>query len=43
LFGIWKSREDLRDPASYVRDLRRPRHWSSETGVAKRPVARKPK
>jgi antitoxin (DNA-binding transcriptional repressor) of toxin-antitoxin stability system len=25
LFGMWKDREDMADPASYVRDLRRPR------------------
>jgi antitoxin (DNA-binding transcriptional repressor) of toxin-antitoxin stability system len=43
LFGIWKNREDLRDPASYVRNLRRPRHWSSETGMTKPPVPRKSK
>jgi antitoxin (DNA-binding transcriptional repressor) of toxin-antitoxin stability system len=25
LFGIWKDRKDLADPAEYVRALRRPR------------------
>lgn len=25
LFGMWKDRDDLADPASYVRNLRRPR------------------
>jgi antitoxin (DNA-binding transcriptional repressor) of toxin-antitoxin stability system len=24
-FGLWRDREDLTDPASYIRNLRRPR------------------
>ncbi len=28
LFGIWKNREDLGDPASYVRALRRARPFT---------------
>jgi antitoxin (DNA-binding transcriptional repressor) of toxin-antitoxin stability system len=43
LFGIWRDREDLSDPASYVRNLRRPRYSSSESDTAKPAVARKPK
>jgi antitoxin (DNA-binding transcriptional repressor) of toxin-antitoxin stability system len=43
LFGIWKDREDLGDPTSYVRNLRRPRQWSVEARVAKPKNARKPK
>jgi len=29
LFGLWKDREDMSDPASYVRDLRAPRALSA--------------
>jgi antitoxin (DNA-binding transcriptional repressor) of toxin-antitoxin stability system len=43
LFGIWRNREDLRDPASYVRNLRRSRYSSSVADAAKPKVARKPK
>ena len=25
MFGMWKDRKDLKDPASYVRQLRKPR------------------
>jgi len=43
LFGIWKDREDLANPTSYVRNLRRPRHSSSETDAPKGTAARKSK
>ena len=36
LFGLWKDRDDLVDPASYLRNLRQPR-------FKKEPAARKPK
>src|ERR1700733_13838857 len=34
LFGLWKDREDLSDPASYLRRLRLPRALA-QTGVKK--------
>ncbi len=43
LFGMWKSREDLRDPASYVRSVRRPRHSPTDTASAKPAAGRKAK
>jgi hypothetical protein len=35
LFGLWKDREDMSDPASYVRDLRLPRRAAAQTSVKK--------
>lgn len=43
LFGLWKDRDDLADPASYLRKLREPRPALAETSVKKRASARKPK
>ncbi len=43
LFGLWKDREDLSAPASYVRNLRRPRQTPAEPAVKKQPHARKSK
>lgn len=43
LFGLWKDREDLADPASYVRNWRLPRHASAQHGGKKRPGAQKSK
>lgn len=37
LFGLWKDRADMRDPVSYVRNLRRPRHTDTEVGLKRRP------
>lgn len=41
LFGLWKEREDLSDPASYVRKLRQPRLAPAERTIKKQPSARK--
>jgi len=43
LFGLWKDREDMSDPASYVRDLRRPRRVAAPDGVTKPSRSRKAK
>ena len=43
LFGLWKERVDLTDPASYVRNLRQPRPIPAAPTSKKRPRARKPK
>jgi len=43
LFSLWKDRDDLADPAAYLRNLRRPRGVLAETGIKKRPGAREPK
>src|SRR4051812_3058528 len=43
LFGLWKDREDLSDPASYVRGLRVSRQLPAQPGVKKQPRPRKPK
>jgi len=40
LFGLWKDREDLSDPAAYLRNLRLPRGAPARTGAKKR--SRKP-
>lgn len=42
LFGLWKERDDLTDPASYLRKLRQPRQVL-ENSVKKGRSARKPK
>jgi prevent-host-death family protein len=43
LFGLWKDRDDLSDPASYVRRLRVPRGSLAQTGIEKQPRLRKSK
>ena len=43
LFGLWKDRTDMDDPASYVRHLRVPRRALAQTSVKKHPGSRKPK
>jgi antitoxin (DNA-binding transcriptional repressor) of toxin-antitoxin stability system len=35
LFGLWKDREDLVDPASYIRHLRLRRQAVSQTNIEK--------
>ena len=42
LFGLWKDRDDLTDPASYLRNLRRPRRVLAGAGMKKQPAG-KPK
>lgn len=36
LFGLWKDREDMSDPASYVRQLRLPRRAVAPDGIDNR-------
>src|SRR4051794_35222240 len=36
LFGLWKDRDDMSNPASYVRDLRLPRRVPAQAGTRKR-------
>lgn len=43
LFGIWKDREDMSDPASYLRRLRLPRAAAAQTAIKKQQRARKSK
>jgi antitoxin (DNA-binding transcriptional repressor) of toxin-antitoxin stability system len=43
LFGLWKDREDMSDPASYLRQLRVPRRATIEPGIKKQVRVRKPK
>ena len=43
LFGLWKDREDISDPASYLRRLRTPRRALAQTGVEKQRRLRKSK
>jgi hypothetical protein len=43
LFGLWKDREDITDPASYLRRLRRPRRALAQTGIEKQLRLRKSK
>src|ERR1022692_5092451 len=43
LFGLWKDREDINDPASYLRRLRLPRLALAQTGIKKQPRLRKSK
>jgi antitoxin (DNA-binding transcriptional repressor) of toxin-antitoxin stability system len=43
LFGLWNDRDDLTDPASYVRNLRQPRAVLGETGIKRHRSAGKPK
>jgi antitoxin (DNA-binding transcriptional repressor) of toxin-antitoxin stability system len=42
LFGLWRDREDLADPASYLRNLRRTRSVVAQAGGKSEPSARKP-
>jgi uncharacterized protein YhdP len=30
LFGLWRDREDIKDVAAYVEDLRRPRNFADD-------------
>jgi antitoxin (DNA-binding transcriptional repressor) of toxin-antitoxin stability system len=43
LFGLWKDRTDLTDPAAYLRNLRQPRAVPGETSIKRQRTARKPK
>jgi antitoxin (DNA-binding transcriptional repressor) of toxin-antitoxin stability system len=43
LFGIWNDRDDLADPASYIRNMRQPRAAFVQTGIKRKPPATKPK
>jgi antitoxin (DNA-binding transcriptional repressor) of toxin-antitoxin stability system len=43
LFGIWRDREDITDPASYLRHLRLPRRAFAQTGIEKQLRLRKAK
>lgn len=41
LFGLWKDRDEMADPVSWVRSLRRPRPAPAQTGGRKRSDARR--
>jgi antitoxin (DNA-binding transcriptional repressor) of toxin-antitoxin stability system len=43
LFGLWKDREDISDPASYLRHLRLPRPAPAQTSIGKQLRLRKSK
>jgi antitoxin (DNA-binding transcriptional repressor) of toxin-antitoxin stability system len=43
LFGLWKDREDITDPASYLRHLRLPRRALAQTSIEKQRRLRKSK
>ena len=43
LFGLWKDREDMGDPASYRRRLRLPRLVLAQTSIEKQPRLRRSK
>ena len=43
LFGLWKDREDIGDPASYLRRLRLPRQTLAQTSIEKHLRLRKSK
>ncbi len=43
LFGLWKDRDDMNDPASYIRNLRLPRRVPAQPSVKKLRHTRKPK
>ena len=43
LFGLWKDREDIGDPASYLRRLRLPRRALAQTSTGKQLRLRKSK
>ena len=42
-FGMWSDREELDDPASYVRDLREPRQVLARLPAKKPPSVQKPR
>ena len=42
LFGLWRDREDLADPASYLRNLRRTRSALAQAGGKRQASVRKP-
>jgi antitoxin (DNA-binding transcriptional repressor) of toxin-antitoxin stability system len=42
-FGLWSDRDDLTDPASWVRALRQPRAIPGETGIKRPRKTRQPK
>lgn len=34
--GMWKDREDMKDPVAYIRNMRRPRYtWDDQLGVVR--------
>ena len=41
LFGLWKDREDISDPASYLRRLRLPRRAPAQASIGKQLRLRK--
>jgi antitoxin (DNA-binding transcriptional repressor) of toxin-antitoxin stability system len=41
LFGLWKDREDMSDPASYLRHLRLPRRAPAQASIGKQQRLRK--
>jgi antitoxin (DNA-binding transcriptional repressor) of toxin-antitoxin stability system len=43
IFGLWKDRDDLTDPAAWVRNLRQPRAVPARSGIKPPRAARKPK
>lgn len=43
LFGLWRERDDLTNPASWIRSLRQPRVVSGGTSIRKQRTADKPK
>jgi antitoxin (DNA-binding transcriptional repressor) of toxin-antitoxin stability system len=43
LFGLWKDREDIGDPASYLRHMRLPRWAPAQTSIGKQPHVRRAK
>jgi antitoxin (DNA-binding transcriptional repressor) of toxin-antitoxin stability system len=43
LFGLWKDRADISDPASYLRRLRLPRRAVAQTSIEKQLRLRKSK
>ena len=43
LFGLWKDREDMGDPASYLRNLRLPRWAPGQSSIGKQPRVRRSK
>ena len=43
LFGLWKDREDISDPAAYLRRVRLSRRALAQTGIEKQRRSRKSK
>jgi hypothetical protein len=34
--GMWKDREDMKDPVAYIRNMRKPRYtWDDRLGVVR--------